>query len=84
MLFIVILVESPASHWESLNSQKMVCHTGGPHFPGSMGIPGLHFPGSMGTRDPHFGGPHFHMTPEFRTTDQKDGKIRTKICLTGV
>ena len=30
---IALLVESPASHWGSLNSQKMVCHTGVPIFP---------------------------------------------------
>ena len=48
MLFIVILVESPASHWGSLNSQKMVCHTGGPHF--TKGIP--IFPEIWGSRVP--------------------------------
>ena len=48
MLFIVILVDSPASHWGSLNSQKIVCHTGGPHF--SKGGP--IFPEIWGSRVP--------------------------------
>ena len=30
---IALLAESPALHWGSLNSQKMVCHTGVPIFP---------------------------------------------------
>jgi len=88
MLFIVILVESPASHWRSLNSQKMVCHTGGSHFPGNMGIPGVwgpgspfsceyrdpgpHFPGSMGTRDPYFPGSMGTRDPYFHMTPVKE------------
>ena len=63
MLFIVILVESLASHLGSLNSQKMVCHTVGPHFPKEYRDPGPHFLGSMVTRDPDFvGSPFSHDT----------------------
>ena len=71
MLFIVILVESPASHWGSLNSQKIVRHTGGPHFP--KGVPiflwvwgsrvpillGKWGPGSLYSREYGDPGPHF-------------------------
>ena len=71
MLFIVILVESPASHWGSLNSQKMICHTGGPHFfkgvpifPEIWGsqvpiLPGKWGPGSPYSQEYRDTGPHF-------------------------
>ena len=71
MLFIVILVESPASHWGSLNFQKMVCHTRGPHFSKGVPIfpeiwgsqvpilPGKWGPGSPYSREYRDPGPHF-------------------------